>query len=94
MRPNSTIFNSVFITGKNALRVSDSGFYVEDIAEDTNITYVGKKDKDGHWQILKIDESNGTTFRVATESNNPGLDYAAAWDQRASLNYGRPSEVL
>jgi len=52
------------------------------------ITYIGKEDANGGWQIMKIDTTSGTAITYATAANNPGYaSYATAWEARTMLTY-------
>jgi hypothetical protein len=60
-----------------------------------NVMYIGKEKKDGTWFLLKIDMTNGTIIRGATEINNPTYTtYIDAWADRTILTYSYLREVL
>lgn len=54
-------------------------------------TYTGEEDVDGNWIVRKIVKTGSNIqMSYATIKNNPAItDYQDAWDDRATLEYGR-----
>ena len=68
---------------------------VNDIDEVGAITYIGIEDANATWIIKKLDETSGISIRYATIGNNPTQStYTDAWTNRATLTYGRYSELF
>lgn len=65
-------------------------FLVQDVDEAGSPAYYGFSNKDGAWYIIK--NTSDTTFRYASKQST-GLDYAAAWTNRASLTYNYIHEI-
>jgi hypothetical protein len=62
---------------------------------DSDITYLGKEDKQGEWLFVRIDKSDGAEFRYATVLNNESVsNYSDALNSRESLNYGTYSQAF
>jgi hypothetical protein len=61
---------------------------VRDNSINSNITYLGKDDKQGNWLIIEINELEGVSMRFATVKNNPLINtYQEAMLNRESLTY-------
>jgi hypothetical protein len=54
-----------------------------------NTVFIGKEDKSGEWEILRVDRTGAfPVFEYATETNNPALTtYGAAWTARVGATY-------
>lgn len=81
------------------LRLSKDFLYGVNNVDDytaTNITYIGREDKNGKWWIVKMDETG--SFPIlghATKINNNGYTtYDEAWNARTDLIYGKYSEAF
>lgn len=61
-----------------------------------NVNYLGEETVDGRWRVTKATTvGDVTTLAYATVRNNESYtDYESAWEDYASLTYGRVSEAL
>jgi hypothetical protein len=63
---------------------------LNNIAEDGDITYLGKESAEDEWLVVKIDATSDTEFTYATVKNNPTVTtYADCWTNRATLTYNK-----
>jgi len=71
--------------------ITHPDYFIADKEIGALVTYTGNESFDGYWYMMKV---SGDEIRYASSQNNEAYsNYAAAWEARASLEYGYPSEV-
>jgi len=81
--------------GTNSASDVTNILYPVDLETIGNVSYMGKLKKNGVYQIIKtIDSTGDLAISYAGIKNNPTkADYAAAWAARASLVFGKITEI-
>lgn len=81
----------VVLTGSSAsatpASVIVSGTEINDWETVGQVTYLGSEDKDGAWQVQKIDKSAFTMAYASQVNNATVTTYNDAWTDRATLTY-------